>query len=353
MASRREFLGEVAAAAAAAVLPSPAVLPAPAAAARRVHTVRGPVDADRLGVTLPHEHVLAASAGLLRAWPELFGGRTAFRDRVVDRLKAVRDAGIDTIVDVTPVDVGRDVRFLEDVSRRSGLQIVAATGHWLAPSLSMAARTTEELAEFFVLEIERGIDGTGIRPGVIKVATDREGATPFLEKALRAAARASKATGVPVTTHSDAAGRGGEKQAELFEAEGLSPGRVCLGHCDETDDLEYLTGLAARGYTIGMDHLPMGLRAAAAGLVPWRRRAECIKALIDRGYASRVFLSNDWYFGLSIAATGAMDTMDRLNPDGMLFVTRKVIPHLEQLGVAPEAIQTITVENPRRFLASG
>jgi phosphotriesterase-related protein len=353
MPSRREFLtqiGGVGLAAVAADAGFASTIRAPSSGRPRgvVQTVRGPIDASTLGVTLPHEHLFAGSAGVLQTWPELVGGRTAFRDKVVDRLKALKDAGVDTIVDVTPADIGRDVRFMEEVSRRSGVQIVACTGHWLNPSLTMAARTADELAAFFVLEIERGIDGTGIKPGVIKVATDRDGVTPFLDRALRAAARASKATGVPVTTHTYAVGRGGEKQAEIFEAEGLSPTMVCLGHSDETDDIGYLTGLAKRGYTIGMDHMPQGLRPASSGLVPWPRRAECVKQ-IDASLTERIFLSNDWYFGVTIAPTGAMQTMDTLNPDGTLFLMRKVIPALKELGVTERDLRTIAVDNPRRF----
>ena len=362
MPSRREFLAHVAGAGIAAVAADAALMaqvaaPTDARSSRRtrgvVQTVRGPVDASKLGFTLPHEHVFAGSAGVLQTWPELFGGRTAFRNRVVEKLKTAKAEGVDTIVDVTPADIGRDVRFMQEVSRLSRMQIVVCTGHWLYPSLSMAARSVEELTEFFVREIERGIDGTDIKPGVIKVATDREGVTPFLEKSLRAAARASKATGIPVTTHTYAVGKGGEKQAEIFEAEGLSPSVVCLGHSDETDDMNYLTGLAKRGYTIGMDHLTSGLRGPSSGLLSWQQRAESVKKLIDAGLTEKVFLSNDWYFGLSIAATGAMDALEKINPDGMLFNTRKTIPYLKQLGVTDQQIRTITVENPRRFLGGG
>ena len=197
---------------------------------------------------------------------------------------------------MTPADVGRDVRLLEEVSRK-------------------------------------------------------EGTTPFLEKALRAAARASQATGIPVTTHTYAVGRGGEKQAEIFEAEGLDPANVCLGHCDESNDLDYLTGLARRGYTVGMDHLTRGASPAQAQVLSWQQRAECVAKLIEAGFAERIFLSNDWFFGASMAVTGAMQTMDALNPDGILFDTRKTIPHLRQLEVTDQQIRTITVENPRRFFA--
>jgi phosphotriesterase-related protein len=131
---------------------------------------------------------------------------------------------------------------------------------------------------------------------------------------------------------------------------------VCLGHCDDSDDMGYLTGLVKRGYTIGMDHLTWGTDeaiAANAKALSWQQRARCVKTLIDAGYGKKLFLSNDWYFGISIAGTGAMEAMDKRNPDGMLFNTRKTIPYLRQLGVTQQAIRTITVENPRHFFGGG
>jgi phosphotriesterase-related protein len=365
METRREFLAQMAGAGvvvatARAASVSDTNAPAQTAPIQRnrgiVQTVQGPIDASKLGFTLPHEHICVSSPGFWGAWPEFFGGRANFVNRVVDKLKTAKAEGVDTIVDVTPIDVGRNIRLLEEVSRKSGVNIVACTGHWLAPSLSMQARSTQELAEFFVLEIERGIEGTDIKPGVIKVATDHEGVTPFLEKALRAAARASKATGMPITTHTYAADRIAEKQADIFETEGLNPAGVCLGHCDDSDDMGYLTGLVKRGYTIGMDHLTWGTDeaiAANAKALSWQQRARCVKSLIDAGYGKKLFLSNDWYFGISIAGTGAMEAMDKRNPDGMLFNTRKTIPYLRQLGVTEQAIRTITVENPRHFFGGG
>jgi phosphotriesterase-related protein len=201
-------------------------------------------------------------------------------------------------------------------------------------------------------QIWNGIDGTDIKPGVIKVATDHEGVTPFLDKALRAAARASKATGIPITTHTYAADRIGEKQADIFESEGINPAMVCLGHCDDSDDMGYLTGFVKRGYTVGMDHLTWGAESAVQAdpkTKSWQQRAQSVKNLIDAGYGKKLFLSNDWYFGVSIAGTGAMEVMDNRNPDGMLFNTRKTIPYLRQLGVTAQQIRTITVENPRHF----
>jgi predicted metal-dependent phosphotriesterase family hydrolase len=86
---------------------------------------------------------------------------------------------------------------------------------------------------------------------------------------------------------------------------------------------------------------------------PWpelRQRAEDIKKLVDAGYVERIFLSHDWYFGTPLAPTGAMESLEKMNPDGMLLNTRKTIPYLKQLGVTDQQLRTITVEKPRRFL---
>jgi len=223
-------------------------------------TVLGPISGERMGFTAPHEHVLASSTDFMRLWPEYRGGRSRFTSSAVDRMKVAKAAGIDTIVDCTTADLGRDLRLLQEVSRRSGVQIVATTGHWLTPTPSFEARTADELADFFTLEIERGMEDTGIKPGVIKAAHEGDGMTPFQEKVFRAAARASKRTGVPVTTHSDARHRGGEQQAAIFKQEALDPRTVCIGHNDESTDFDYLAGLARRGYTLGVDHLFYGCR---------------------------------------------------------------------------------------------
>lgn len=323
-----------------------------------INTVRGPIPVSEAGFTLTHEHICGSSAGFLRAWPEFFGSRKALAEKAVRGLRHARAAGVQTIVDVSTFDIGRDVRLLAEVSRAADVHIVAATGLWFDPPLSMRMRSVEELTQFFLREIQHGIEDTGIRAGIIKVATTGK-ATPFQELVLKAAARASLATGVPVTTHTSASQRDGEQQAAIFESEGLSPSRVCIGHSDDTDDLSYLTGLAARGYLVGLDRMPysaIGLEGNASALAlfgtrSWQTRALLIKALIDRGYKDRILVSHDWLFGFSSYVTNIMDVMDRINPDGMAFVPLRVIPFLREKGVPPETLAGVTVANPARFLS--
>ncbi len=318
----------------ASVCAATAVQIAGAAPAGVVQTILGPLDASKLGFTLTHEHVC-------RCPLKVFGDRANAVAKAVDKLKEARDAGVDTVVDVTTFDGERDIRFGEEVSRKSGMHVVACTGqHFFAPE-SLNERTVEEITETFIREIERGIDGTDAKAGVIKVAARSGALTPAEEKVFRAAARASKATGIPVSTHTNSAQRGGVKQAEVFEAEGLSSARVSLGHSNDTDDMGYLTGLAKRGYALGMDHAFWGLARGAT--LPWQRRVECIKQLVDAGFVARIFFSNDWVFG--------DPEREKVNPDGLLYTTRKTIPYLKQIGVSERDICAITVENPKRFFS--
>ena len=186
----------------------------------------------------------------------------------------------------------------------------------------MKQRTIEELTQFFIREIRVGIEGTNIKAGVIKVANDMEGITPFGENLLRAAARASKSTGTPISTHTFALDRIGEKQADIFEQEQVSPSMVCLGHSDDTTDIGYLTGLARRGYYVGMDRLRGGSPLAPGASPPDRPRATLderlasIKRLIDSGFGDRVMLGTDVPIAMTLVSTADQASRNARNPDG-------------------------------------
>lgn len=309
-----------------------------------INGVLGPLDSAELGFTLMHEHVAGASAGLWQAWPELFGGRESYTEYAAGQLRDARAAGVQTFVDVTTIDLGRDIRLIRDVAERSGMNIVACTGHWLDPSRSMAARTVEELTELFVREIQQGIEGTEIRAGILKLANDE---TPqlstFGEKAARAVARTHLATGVPITTHAGAKLEIGFRQADVFEQEGVDPSRVIIGHSDDTDSMHYLTGLMDRGYWVGLDRLPMHDP-------PFEVRADTCAALIERGYADQLILSHDYPLGISLMPTKFREqNWQALNPDGIQFIHTRFLPALQERGVSAAVCEQLTVGNPRRF----
>jgi phosphotriesterase-related protein len=357
MKDRRHLLKQTGAAAIAAMLQPGAGL-AQTADARRLprgsaQTVLGPVDASRLGFTLAHEHV-ADAPGVLDRWPKEWDGRTGLVARAVDTLEPLKAAGVQTLVDLTSYDVGRDIRFLDEVSRKSGLAIIACTGQRFFPpqfpDVTMPARTVAGLADFFRKEIEQGIDGTGIKAGVIKIGIITNQPTELEEIGLRAAARASKATGAPIRTHTAAARRAGESHAVILESEGVDPSRVSFDHSDDSGDMDYFLGLVKRGYSLGMDHVHRGMMPDRPP--PYEQRADCIRRLAEAGFAGRIFLSQDTEFGGALLPAQARAWRETIDPpDGMLFTTQTLIPHLRQIGVSERDIHAMTVDNPRRFFA--
>jgi phosphotriesterase-related protein len=313
-------------------------------ARRQVETATGPVDGERLGFTLSHEHVLVSSAGVRENFPFL-RDNVRTRERIVRELAEAKAGGVDTIIDLTTMDLGRDVGFFAEVSRASGMQVVVCTGLWLDVPRAFLGRDPDFIAGIFVHEIEHGIAGTGIKPAVIKVANDMEGVTPAGEVVLRGAARACKATGVPISTHQWAPDRIGARQVEIFQEEGLDMSRVCIGHSADTTDIEYLTGLLEKGVYLSMDRYP-----GREGRPSWEARNATVKALVDRGFADRLMLGHDY-------APPAVLAGERLAEEGgpttYLFLSRTAIPGLRQTGVSEAAIHTMTVEVPRRFLCGG
>ena len=310
-----------------------------------INSVLGPLDTADLGFTLTHEHMMTASAGILQTYPELYGDFDKLTEQVALTLTEARDGGVRTIIDLSTMDLGRNVRLLADLSRRTGVNIIAATGIWRDIPRTLWSRTPDQIAPLFVREIEQGIEGTGIKAGIIKVANDAEGVTPEGEIILRAAARAAKQTGVRISTHSYAPNRVGEQQVAIFEDEGFDLNRVYIGHSNDSTDLGYLQGLLARGAWLGLDRhqtsTPVGPN--------WEGRAETAAALIKAGHGDRLMVSHDW------SVLGVSRTSDRMlsrtyNPDGWLFAKRKLFPRLLELGVSQAQIDLLNNDNPRRFL---
>jgi len=308
-----------------------------------VNSVLGSLDTADLGFTLMHEHVMVAAAGVYRDYPELLGPDRM--GRVVRRLGAAKAGGIDTIVDATTLDLGRDVELLAEASRRTGVQIIACTGWWLDVPRFFAGVSPDQLARVFVREIEEGIGGTGIKAGILKSASDVAGVTPEQEIVLRAVARAHRETGVPIMLHSYSPGQVGRQQLAIMREERVDPGRIKLDHSNDTTDVEYLTWLLSQGCYLGLDRYPGRITSS-------RARTRTMKALIDAGFADRLCPSHD---GIVLGIVGGGDfehaEAERLehNPHGFLYLNKVVIPELREMGVPEETLESLLVDAPRRF----
>ena len=314
-----------------------------------VQSVTGWVQDSELGVTLVHEHVAASSPGILQSWPGLSGGRDKLVAAAVAALAAARESGVGTIVDCTTFDLGRDAGLLAEVSRASGVAIIACSGLWLDPSVTVRARTAGQLADWFLHDLLEGMDGTNVRAGAIKIATE-ESIGPEGAKILQAAGIAGVQTSAPIITHTAARYRSGEAQAAVLEASGVDPRRVAIGHSDDSDDLAYLTGLASRGYWIAMDRLPHG-RLPEYGGQTVQDRIEMIGKLIEAGFGGQVLLSHDEPIWAGLLTDQDQERHLRSNPDQLTFISKVVIPGLEKLGIPAEGISGLLVDNPRRWLS--
>ena len=310
-----------------------------------VNTVLGPVETANLGFTLSHEHVGTNAAGLRHTYPEIID-RAGVIEQSTAAMQEIYTAGVRTIVDVTTIDLGRDIEMIQEVSRASGIQIIAATGNHLAVPRPFGDISPSVIAQLYVREIEEGIEGTGIKAGIIKVASDRGGITAPQEVVLRAAARAHIHTGLPISTHTWSPDRVGEQQVKILEEEGVDLSRVYIGHSNDDTDMDYLLGLLNKGVWLGMDRYPGG---RIPGTPNWEQRTEIVKKLIDAGFSHRFMLSHDYSVPKARYTLAEQEERRRINPDGYNFIPRKVLPRLKELGASEKVIQQITVENPRRF----
>jgi phosphotriesterase-related protein len=325
-----------------------------------VETVTGPIDADELGTTLIHEHLIFRDEAVLAQWPhagtvkeveppENVDEQGAF-EAALEAARAAVDRGVKTIAEPTGMFGGRDVRFSRRVAEETGLQVVPCTGiytyDYLPPYFMF--RDEDAMADLFVHDIEEGIQGTDIKAGFLKCAADEPGVTPNVEKVHRAIARASVRTGKPIMAHSRPASGTGPRQVEIFLEEGVPPERIQIAHTGDTDDLDYIEGLLRTGVYIGMDRYGLEI------FLPMEQRNATVTALLERGYAERMFLSQDfcatidWYppeIGKQMLEAGAAKDWS------MTLVFDQVIPALRDAGMTDEQLQTMVVENPKRWLA--
>lgn len=319
---------------------------------KAIQTVTGAIGYDDLGMTLMHEHIFVAFPGS-EFDPRYRFDRQEFIDRATKRLKLLREYGVKTLVDPCPIELGRDVTLLKEVSERSEMQIICSTGFYYEeegiPSYWRHV-SMEEIAELYIREIEIGIDNTGIRAGIIKCATGAPRITALEERVLTAASVAQRATGVPILTHTEA-GQCGPEQQDIFETNGVPLQHCLIGHSCGNHDPAYHRSIAERGSYVGFDRIGLVRRD------PDEIRAENVVKLTEAGYGSRVILSQDAYCGWRgkfFFDPNRAEEIDQLRetdqwPRQFTGLFLNFLPMLRSRGVSDEQIHEYLVENPRNF----
>jgi len=318
-----------------------------------LNTARGAVDVSELGVTLMHEHVFIMTTEIMENYPESWGDGAKREADAIVRLNELKSRGVDTIVDLTVVGLGRYIPRIARIAAATELNIVVATGlytyndvpmyfHYLGPGAVLGG--PEPMVDMFVRDIEHGIADTGIKAAILKCATDEPGVTPGVERVLRAVAQAHRQTGVPISTHTHAASRRGLDQQRIFAEEGVDLSRVVIGHSGDTTDIGYLEELIAQGSYIGMD------RFGVDAFLGFEDRVNTVATMCERGHADRMVLSHDasCYFDAL-----PEETLPVALPNWhYLHIHDDVLPALRQRGVTEEQLTTMLVDNPRTIFST-
>lgn len=318
--------------------------------AMTVQTVTGPIPAADLGRTLMHEHLTIGYAGFEAHSSRPGPDRAEMVAVCTDRISQLQDLGYSSLLDPCPADLGRDVDLMVEVSEATGFNIVCATGLYKEEEGGTAYwhfRSQFEdvgavMADQFIAELTDGVGSTGVRPGVIKCATGPGTMSEYERTVFEAAAVASVSTGVPITTHTDR-GTMGDLQQEVLTDGGVPAHRVIVGHSCGTTDTDYHLRIAGRGSYLGFDRFGIGT------LMPDADRVASLVRLLESGAGDRVVVSHDsvWCWrGEPFPPALAGQLADLFDPTRF---DREIVPMLHDHGVTDEQIDTLVVDNPRKF----
>ncbi|SFF79463.1 phosphotriesterase-related protein [Halobacillus alkaliphilus] len=322
-----------------------------------IETVMGPLDTEKLGKTLIHEHFYFGYPGFQG---DMTLGGFDFEEKKhqgIEIAEMVQQQGVETVVDPTPNECGRDVRLLQAVSEATGLNIICATGFYYegegaTPYFKFRQQlgtAEEEIYEMFMEEITHGIEGKGIKPGIIKLASSKNEITSYESMFFRAAVRAQKETGIVLLTHTQEGTMGPEQAAFLIE-EGADPSKIVIGHmCGATDINQHLQVLN-QGVYMAMDR--WGLQGIVGAPMDEERKA-VLAGLLTLGYEKQLFLSHDtvnvWWGRSPVLPDQLVNLLQNWQPDHLF---KRVVPELkEKNAITEEQLAQIFISNSFRLFS--
>lgn len=295
-----------------------------------INTVTGPIPPSELGRVLPHEHLRVGDDSQYSPDVELLS----------QELRIGAAAGVGTMVELSNVSLKRNVSLWRRVSIASGVRVVASTGFYRDPYLDVEwfdRNPVEHLADTMINDIEEGIDGTGIRAGIIgEIGADRWYISATEERSFRAAARAQRATGVPISTHATR-WPVGRAQLDLLEECGVDLTRVVVGHCDSVPDPEFHLSVASRGAFVEFDILFL----SSQSVHDTQRTVSYVVNMAKHGFIDKVLISHDICMRESCASQGGC---------GWGYAFGEFFPLLRKAGIGEEELNMISTENTRRML---
>ncbi|MBL8146648.1 MAG: phosphotriesterase-related protein [Anaerolineae bacterium] len=299
-----------------------------------IRTVCGDITPDLLGRTALHEHLIGK--------PLLAGEDPDFildsEAAAIKELRFFTEAGGRAVVEMSPADYGRDVLALRRISEASDVHIITVAGYIKGKSADPFVRelTVTQIADSLIRDICEGIDGTGIKAGILKAGTSLNQITPNEEKIIAAVAIAQRETGAPVSTHTEA-GTMALEQVERFTALGVPVERLLIGHLDRNLNWELHLALANTGVTFGYDQFGKEKYA------PDFQRIEFVVRMVQAGFRDQLALSMDIARRTYFTSYGG--------GPGYTYLWWRIVPWLKESGLTDDDIEAIFVRTPARLLA--
>lgn len=308
---------------------------------RKVATVLGDVDANSLGDVLCHEHVICADPSMRAGFGDNWFPLKEVEERAVTMFSRAYDCGIRTVIDGSPLNLGRDIGLMRRVSQKSGVNLIASSGMYYCEEVFVSNKKPENFAQFFIRECREGIFGTDVRPGMLKCATGSNGVTPINRILLTAMAITQRETGLPMFAHNEHAQKTPYEQIAIFKAHGVNLEQVVIGHSSDSRDVDYLEDLLRYGCYLGFDRINPFLCDV---------QAKVMAELIRRGWEDKLLVSHDCYAFIDFGDTD-WERQAKESADGRLTtVHRRLFPALRELGVSERQIQKLVRDNPARLL---
>jgi len=345
---------------------------------KTIETVLGPLDCSKLGVIAPHEHLFIdllfeAQAPKSEEARELFEQKVGIHnldvlrrnpflvqdnmlledfETTVSEINRFRKSGGNTVVDLTNIGIKRDLKKIQEVSRRTGVNVIAGCGLYTGLTIpeKYTNMTTEQIADWIIQEIKYGEAETGIKPGVIGEIGTSETIDALEEKSLRAAAFANRETHLPIYVHTYSWSQASMDAVKILTSEGVRPDQICICHLDVSFDYDFLcrildTGVYAMFDNFGKEYYFVKQDAVFAG-GPFETdldRVRMIIRMIEKKYTDRIMLATDVCLKSLLHAFGGW-SYDH--------VFTNIIPMMENEGIDEDDIDTIIMKNPTRFICS-
>ncbi|MDO8966197.1 phosphotriesterase [Algoriphagus sp.] len=299
-----------------------------------LNTVTGPISVDSLGLTLIHEHMLVDFIGA-----DSINSDRWHRDSVVSKvlpyLLAVKKHGVKTILDCTPSFLAKDPLLLKELSEKSGIQILTNTGYYGAVGGKYLpehaySESAEELSFRWIDEFENGIEGTGIKPGFIKISVNEADTLSQIDqKLVKAAGLTHQQTGLTIASHTGT-WKTAVQEVRVLQEMGVDPSAFVWVHAQAEQDFENYQKAAEMGVWISLDGIGWAID-------PYVDRLLFAK---ENGFLNRVLISHDagWY--------------DPAKPNGGDFqpftnIFEKLIPVLNEKGFTDLDWNLLLNENPK------